>query len=367
VIDTSRLSRPKADKHSTGGVGDKVSLVLAPLLACSGVAVPMISGRGLGLTGGTLDKLESIPGYRTHVGPAEFLDIVEACGCSIIGQTETLAPADRKLYALRDVTGTVPSVPLIVASILSKKLAEGIDGLVLDVKCGGGAFMKTREEARTLARALIWVAREMGLKSAALITAMDQPLGRTAGNALEVSEAINALRGQGPGDLMEITLALAAKTLTLVGAAPTDAEAAALLQRKIRSGEAAAAFQEMIRRHGGDPRAVEDPGRLPSSRYRENVTAPRGGLVSEASAEQVGRACLVLGAGRTRITDRIDPAAGVSDIRKTGERVAAGDRLAVVHGSRREAVAEAKAMVGKAFVLTDETVMPGPLILEAVT
>jgi thymidine phosphorylase len=207
----------------------------------------------------------------------------------------------------------------------------------------------------------------MGLKSAALITAMDQPLGRTAGNALEVSEAINALRGQGPGDLMEITLALAAKTLTLVGAAPTDAEAAALLQRKIRSGEAAAAFQEMIRRHGGDPRAVEDPGRLPSSRYRENVTAPRGGLVSEASAEQVGRACLVLGAGRTRITDRIDPAAGVSDIRKTGERVAAGDRLAVVHGSRREAVAEAKAMVGKAFVLTDETVMPGPLILEAVT
>ncbi|MCX6997894.1 MAG: thymidine phosphorylase, partial [Kiritimatiellaeota bacterium] len=319
VVDTASIAAPKVDKHSTGGIGDKVSLLLAPLVACCGVAVPMISGRGLGLTGGTLDKLEAIPGYRTQLPTAEFLLIVAACGCSIIGQTERLAPADRKLYALRDVTGTVASIPLITASILSKKLAAGVDGLVLDVKCGRGAFMPTPAAARELAHSLVRVGRQMGQKMAALITGMDQPLGRAVGNALEVVEAIAALQGRGPDDLLEVTLALAERMLLLAGVARNAAEAGTLLARQLESGAAWEKFLDMVRRHGGDVAALEHPDRLPRARLQESFPAPASGFVAAADAEYIGRACLLLGAGRAQITDTVDPAVGVADLVKIGE------------------------------------------------
>lgn len=363
TVDTSSIPLPKIDKHSTGGIGDKVSLVLAPLVACCGVAVPMISGRGLGITGGTLDKLEAIPGYRTNLDRQEFLRVLSECGCSIIGQTEELAPADRKLYALRDVTGTVPSIPLIVASILSKKLAEGIDGLVLDVKCGSGAFMKTRDRAEELAYALARVSRNMGKKTSALITAMDQPLGRNAGNALEVAEAIASLRGEGPEDLVEVTLALASRMLRLAGVCRDETETLAMLRTKISSGEALERFKRMVTLHGGRAGVVDDPGLLPVSRLAEPCTAPRAGFIREVNAEAVGRACLVLGAGRTRTSDPVDPGAGVSAMRKVGERVNAGDPLVVLHANRPDAMTQARELITGAFALSDSPVPKPALIL----
>ena len=364
VVDTSSIDAPKADKHSTGGIGDKVSLVLAPLVACCGIAVPMISGRGLGITGGTLDKLESIPGYRTDLDEMEFLRTIQRCGCSIIGQTNELAPADKKLYALRDVTATVPSIPLIVASIMSKKLAEGIDALVLDVKCGKGAFMKSPARAGDLARALVGVGRRMGKKTAAIITHMDQPLGRTAGNALEVVEAVEALQGRGPADLMEVTMALSACLLMLTGIEEDPAQARALLQRKVANGEAMQRFREMVAAQGGAVSVLDDLSGLPAASIRNPFPAGADGYVAEVDAERIGRACIVLGAGRQKTTDDIDPGVGIADLVSVGDRVVAGEPLLTIHANDPRRADAAKPYLDGAFRITPEAVDPPPLIID---
>ena len=367
LLDTSAIVAPKIDKHSTGGIGDKVSLVLAPLVACCGVAVPMISGRGLGITGGTLDKLEAIPGYRTRLSTREFLDVVARCGCAIIGQTDRLAPAAQKLYALRDVTGTVPSIPLITASIMSKKLAAGLDGLVLDVKCGRGAFMKERSAAVELAHSLVRVGRAMGKKMSAVLTAMDQPLGRTAGNALEIVETCEALQGRGPADLMEVTFKLGAKMLQLAGLANSCNEARQLLAAQLQSGAAWRKWLEMVRLHGGDCAALEDTARLPRASLIEPLPAPQSGYVAQADAELIGKACLLLGAGRTKTTDSVDHAVGVSGLVKIGEQVGRGQPLALLQANDAEKLTAARALLQSAFRLTTETVSAPPLIMEEMT
>ncbi len=367
LLDTSRLKQPTVDKHSTGGIGDKVSLILAPLVACRGVAVPMISGRGLGITGGTLDKIESIPGYRTDLQPDEFLRVIEACGCSIIGQTARLAPVDKKLYALRDVTATVPSIPLITASIMSKKLAENTQALVLDVKWGSGAFMKTLDEARNLARTMVEVGDRMGRRMAAVLTDMNQPLGRTVGNAVEVEESIRALRGEGAQDLMEVTLVLGALMLVLTGRAESEAAARRELEGALRSGEALARFRRMVELHGGDPRVVDDPRRLPAAATALPVPAPAAGVIEAADADGIGRACAILGAGRARVEDRVDHAVGLRDLRKVGERVGKGDPLAVVL-ARNEADARraAERIVASVRIGDGQGIVDRPLIVERV-
>jgi pyrimidine-nucleoside phosphorylase len=364
TIDTSSIAAPKIDKHSTGGVGDKISIALAPLVASCGIAVPMMSGRGLGITGGTLDKLESIPGFRINLQPAEFISILKACGCSMIGQTGQLVPADRKLYALRDVTATVPSIPLIVSSIMSKKLAEGIDGLVLDVKCGSGAFMQTPATARDLALALIGVGRSMGKRVTALITAMDQPLGRTVGNALEIRESIDILLGRGPGDSTELTLQLAAEMTTLAGLTPNPEAARPLLLRKLETGQALDVFKTMVRLQGGCDGIVDTPALLPSAPLRQPYAAPCSGFVATVDAGSIGRAALLLGAGRTKTTDRIDPAAGLSALVKVGEQVTAGQPLAILHAATPEHISTALPSVQNAFTIVPGPVTPPPLILE---
>lgn len=366
VMDLASIGKPTADKHSTGGVGDKVSLLLAPLVACCGVAVPMISGRGLGITGGTLDKLESIPGYRTRLTTEEFLAALERCGCSIIGQTGELAPADRKLYALRDVTGTVPSIPLISASIMSKKLAEGAGSLVLDVTWGSGAFMRSVEQARDLACAMVEIGRRMGRRMTALITDMNQPLGRTAGNALEVMETVDALRGDCSADLKEITLELGAHMLLLARVASSREAALETLRRQWSSGAALERFLLLVREQGGDARAVEE-GRLPRARFTRPVCAAREGFVVRADAEAIGKACILLGAGRRKVDDEVDPAAGASGIAKVGGRVAAGEPLLTLHASDESRLAEAEQLAAGAFSIEPEA-RPAPrLIVEALT
>ena len=347
VLSWRGLGRATADKHSTGGIGDKLSIPLAPLVAACGVAVPMISGRGLGITGGTLDKLESIPGYDTHLGNDRFREVVDGVGCSIIGQTDRLAPADRKLYALRDVTGTVPSIPLITASILSKKLAEGADVLVFDVKCGAGAFMKTRENARALADSLLAVARGAGRKAEALVTGMDQPVGRAAGNALEIAESVDILRGGGPADARELVLRLGEPMLVLGGAAPDAASARAAMEEKLASGAALETFARMVEAQGGDPRVADAPEKvLPQAPAVLDVPAPRDGTVARADADGIGRVVLLLGGGRRAVTDAIDFSVGVSGLRKVGETVAAGEPLVRLHARSR---AEAEALAPQAL------------------
>lgn len=364
VIDTSAIPGPKIDKHSTGGVGDKISIPLAPLVSSCGVKVPMMSGRGLGITGGTLDKLEAIPGFRVNLTPPEFLRTLDACGCAMIGQTKRLVPADRKLYALRDVTATVPSIPLIVSSIMSKKLAEGIDGLVLDVKCGRGAFMQTPAKARELAAALIRVGQSMGKRMKALITDMNQPLGHSVGNALEIAESITILRGQGPADATELTLQLGAEMVALAGITPTPEAALPLLRRHLHNGEALAVFRKMISLQGGDSAVVDHPERLPSACCQTPVPADASGYITDVNADAIGRASLLLGAGRTRTTDTIDPAAGLSHLVKIGDAVAAGQPLAVLHAASPEAVAAATPLVRQAFSIAPGCVTPPRLILE---
>ena len=366
VIDTATIARPKADKHSTGGIGDKVSLVLAPLVACCDVAVPMLSGRGLGITGGTLDKLESIPGYRTDLDVAGFLAVLKACGCSIIGQTEHVAPADRKLYALRDVTGTVPSIPLIAASIMSKKLAEGTDALVLDVKWGAGAFMKTPEQAAELARVMVTIGTRLGKQMSALLTGMNQPLGRAAGNAVEVVEALAALRGEGPPDLMEVTLALGAEMLVLTGRAADTGEAQDRLRAHIDSGAALERFRRMVELQGGDTGIVDDPGRLPRAPLVRPLPAPRGGHVSRVNADRLGRACLALGAGRRRVEDAVDHAVGLTDIVKLGEAVDPDRPLCNLHARDEATLAAAVELAGDAFTIDDGKPSVPPLIGERI-
>jgi pyrimidine-nucleoside phosphorylase/thymidine phosphorylase len=316
-----------ADKHSTGGIGDKISLALGPLAASAGLAVPMIAGRGLGITGGTIDKLEAIPGYDTRLSLDAFKRVVAEVGCSITGQTERLAPADRKLYALRDVTGTVPSIPLITASIMSKKLAEGAETLVFDVKCGRAAFMGTRDDARALAQGLLRVGRALGRKTGALITDMEQPLGRTVGNAVEVAEAVETLRGGGPADTRLLTIELAALMCERAGLTADRAAARRELAARLDDGRAFGVFRRMVAAQGGDVRAVEEPRRLPQPGAAVEVPAPRGGVVAFVDARRVGRIVLQLGGGRTATADVIDPAAGIDRLVQAGERVEKGQPL----------------------------------------
>jgi pyrimidine-nucleoside phosphorylase len=364
VADLSDIPGVKVDKHSTGGVGDKISIPLAPMVVACGVPVPMISGRGLGHSGGTLDKLESIPGFRTDLSLAAYQAQVAKLGCALIGQTKDLAPADKKLYALRDVTATVECIPLICGSILSKKLAEGIDALVLDVKFGRGAFMKTLAEARQLAEALVRVGQAGGKQVRALLTAMDQPLGRTVGNALEVAESVACLRGEGPADVMEITYALGSHMLILGGVARDETEARRQLERVVANGAALAKLREIVAAQGGDGRVIDDPARLPRAQFQVPLPASRSGFVGDVDAMGVALAALRLGAGRAKAADRIDPAVGVSHLVKSGERVAAGQALAVMHANDEAALAEARTILGKAMVVGDEAPAAKPLVAD---
>ena len=367
VLDLSETLGIKVDKHSTGGVGDKVSLSLAPLAAACGVPVPMISGRGLGHTGGTLDKLESIPGFRVDLSVDAYRRQVREVGACLIGQTASLAPADKKLYALRDVTATVDCIPLIASSIMSKKLAEGIDALVLDVKVGSGAFMKSLEDARTLARTMIGIGREMGKQVVALLTDMNQPLGRTVGNALEVVEAVEMLRGQAPADYTEVTLALTAEMLVLSKKADTLEAARAQLQEAIRIGAAEKKLLELVKAQGGNPAAISDLSLLPRAKHRRPVLAPRDGVVTRIDCEAVGLAAVALGAGRAKSSDAVDPAVGFVLDAKVGQKVTRGEPLAVIHYNDEARVADVERRMLAAYTLGEVAPPVGPLVLERLT
>lgn len=366
IVDTSAVEAPTADKHSTGGIGDKVSLVLAPLAAACGLAVPMLSGRGLGITGGTLDKLESIPGFRTNLSVAEFLDTVAAHGCAITGQTADLAPADRKLYALRDVTGTVPSIPLITASILSKKLAEGAAALVMDVKYGSGAFMRTPERARALARSLVQVGRRMERSVTAVLSDMNQPLGHAVGNAVEVAEALGALHGKGPDDLVDLTVQLVAQMLLLCRRAATFEEGCAAARRCLANGSALDRFRRMVSAQGGNPGIVDRPSELPAAPVKAPLPSPRNGYVTRVDAECIGRACLVLGAGRRRVEDRIDPAVGLTGLVKRGARIEKGQPLLLLHAADRQTADLSAKQLETAFDWSDSAPEATPLVGEVI-
>ncbi|MEO6568135.1 MAG: thymidine phosphorylase [Opitutaceae bacterium] len=365
VADLTSLKLPKADKHSTGGVGDKISLHLAPMVAACGVAVPMISGRGLGHTGGTLDKLESIPGFRVNLSLAEYRTQLEKVGVALVGQTAELAPADKKLYALRDVTGTVESVPLICASILAKKLAEGIDVLVLDVKFGRGAFMKEKGRARELAEALVAVAAAMGKPTRAVLTAMHEPLGRAVGNAVEVAESIECLQGRGPADTMEVTYALGEQMLVLAGVAKDPKDAQKLLEHAVASGAALDKFADLIAAQGGDAHVVDEPQRLPQAKQQVSLLAERSGFVTDVDAMGVALAALRLGAGRARAEDKIDPAVGLTALVKIGEPVETGAPLCVIHSNDEGALAEAKSMLAAAIKI-GETRTTAPKLIDEI-
>jgi pyrimidine-nucleoside phosphorylase len=363
VIDSSAIRRPKVDKHSTGGIGDKISLILAPLVASCGVAVPMISGRGLGITGGTLDKLEAIPGYRVNLTGKEFLRVVGKCGCSIAGASDRIAPADKKLYALRDVTGTVPSIPLIVASILSKKMAAGLEGIVFDVKWGKGAFMRTKQSAKNLAGALVKVSRLSGLRAAALITDMNQPLGRAVGNALEVIEAVETLQGRGPADIMELTLALGAKMLLLAGVAGKESSARRELMSKISSGEAFERFSLMVRLQGGDSSFLDRPDSLLRAGIRETIKAGSAGYLQEADAGLIGKTAVALKAGRSKLGDKIDHSVGVVCLKKIGDSVERGEPLAWIYANSGKCLAFARPLAAEAFKVDKKRIKPPKLII----
>jgi pyrimidine-nucleoside phosphorylase len=361
IIDLSSVGRPKVDKHSTGGVGDKISLPLAPAVAACGAAVPMVSGRGLGHTGGTLDKLESIPGFRVQLPVAEFVDQVRRLGVCLIGQTDRIAPADRRLYALRDVTATVESIPLIASSIMSKKLAEGIDALVLDCKVGDGAFMKSRAEAVQLARAIQSIGASAGVEVTSVLTDMDAPIGRLIGNAVEVVESIQVLGGGGPPDTRELTVALGGEMLRLAKLVQTSEDGRARIARALDDGSALEVFRRVVEAQGGDPRVVDDPhGVLPQPTQRTPVVAPDSGTVRALAARDIGTAAILLGAGRRRVEDEIDPSAGIELAVHLGDRVERGEALAFLLSSRAgEAdIAAARRMVAGAYRLGSATSVP---------
>jgi pyrimidine-nucleoside phosphorylase len=362
VLDLSSLPNRKVDKHSTGGVGDKTSLVLAPLAAAAGLTVPMISGRGLGHTGGTLDKLEAIPGFSVNLPVAEFRRVLEICGCAMIGQTAEIAPADRKLYALRDVTGTVESPYLICASIMSKKLAEGIDALVLDVKTGSGAFMKTEKDAAFLAELMVETGERMGKKVVALITDMDQPLGNMIGNALEVVEVLEVLRGAGPEDLRELCLELGGWMLHLGGAAKTVADGKQQSANLISSGKALDRFRQMVELQGGDASVIDDAKRLPQPRHTMQVPSATAGYLASMQCEEIGTACVILGGGRERKEDMVDPAVGIVLHKKVGDRVAAGEPLATIYYNAEAKAARARQLIETSCRVSDSAPAKRPLI-----
>jgi len=354
----------KVDKHSTGGVGDKISLCLAPLVAACGVFVPMMAGRSLGHTGGTLDKLESIPGFRTDLDAAGFRRVLSEAGLVMAGQSATIVPADRKLYALRDATATVESIPLIASSILSKKVAEGADALVMDVKVGSGAFLPDLSSARILARTLVSLGQRVGLPVIAHLTDMEQPTGRTVGNTLEVEEAIAVLEGGGPADTVELTLALGATMLRAAGVAANDAEARGQLERARRSGEGLARLQTCVRLQGGDPRVLEDPTRLPRARFTHVLASPHDGFVTRLDARLVGRAATRLGAGRLKQDDKIKPGVGFRLHAKCGERVSVGAPLVTVAYDDPASLAAALPLLEAAFAFNVRAPKHRPLVLE---
>ena len=366
-LDLSDLAGPKVDKHSTGGVGDKTSLIVAPLVAACGLIVPMMSGRGLGHTGGTLDKLEAIPGFRVGLSLDEFHTALRRVGAAMIGQTAEIAPADKVLYALRDVTATVESIPLISASIMCKKIAEGIDALVLDVKCGQGAFMKTRDDARRLARSLVGIGNANGVRTEAVLTAMDQPLGRAVGNSLEVIESIETLKGRGPEDLEALSVALAARMIRLGGGAANDREAESKVRAALTSGRGLDKFRQMIAEQGGEARVVDDYHRLPSAGNRHIVAADRSGYVNRLDAEGIGRATMLLGAGRERVEDRIDFGVGAVVKAKCGEWVKAGEPVIELHFRDLSSLQPALDLVQSACEISEKPPLPQTVILETIS
>jgi len=366
VIELDTIPGEKVDKHSTGGVGDKVSLILAPLVASAEVVVPMMSGRGLGHTGGTLDKLESIPGFQTNLSIPQFLKQLSHIGVGIIGQSEEIAPADRGFYALRDVTGTVDSIPLITASILSKKLAEGAEWYVFDAKVGEGAFMKTMDESRALASSLVSVSSEMGKQASALITSMEQPLGEMVGNSLEVIEAIDALKGEGPAELIELTMRLGAEMLLLAGKVGDIEQGAEALKGKLQSGEALDKFRELVSWQGGDPRVVDDYHLLPQAKERWEMRSQSDGFISKLDAYQIGLAVKRLGGGRESLHQEIDPSVGIRCLKKMGEWVRKGEILMEVYYNNSQRLSEAMEGLLSTVELSEEEVAPPPLVREKV-
>ncbi|MCF7804347.1 MAG: thymidine phosphorylase [Candidatus Marinimicrobia bacterium] len=365
-IDLSDISGYKIDKHSTGGVGDKVTLILAPLVAAAGVKIPMISGRGLGHTGGTLDKLESIPGFTTDYSIDDFRRQVDEFGVCIMGQSATMVPADKKMYALRDVTATVRSIPLICGSIMSKKIAEGIDGLVLDVKTGRGAFIAEEEKSRELANQLADIGKEFGLDVRVVITDMNQPLGNQIGNRNEVVESVECLKGNGPADLMEVTMELSAEMLVLAGKAEDVPAAKTVLNELIETGEALEKFYDLVEIQGGDPKIIDSLLSLEPSKFSVEVTAPAEGIVQSLDSYQLGTTSVKLGAGRMQMGDVIDPKAGISLERKIGDRVNAGDVLAVCYTDKESVVEEAKQSILDVFEIDDADASPPTMIHEVI-
>ncbi|AGE22910.1 MULTISPECIES: pyrimidine-nucleoside phosphorylase [Geobacillus] len=365
MLDLSSIRGVKVDKHSTGGVGDTTTLVLGPLVASVGVPVAKMSGRGLGHTGGTIDKLESVPGFHVEISKDEFIRLVNENGIAIIGQTGDLTPADKKLYALRDVTATVNSIPLIASSIMSKKIAAGADAIVLDVKTGAGAFMKKLDEARRLARAMVDIGKRVGRRTMAVISDMSQPLGYAVGNALEVKEAIETLKGNGPHDLTELCLTLGSHMVYLAEKAPSLDEARRLLEEAIRSGAAIAAFKTFLAAQGGDASVVDDLDKLPKAAYTSTVTAAADGYVAEMAADDIGTAAMWLGAGRAKKEDMIDLAVGIVLHKKIGDRVQKGEALATIHSNRPD-VLDVKEKIEAAIRLSPQPVARPPLIYETI-
>ena len=366
TLDLSGLDGPKVDKHSTGGVGDKVTIPLLPMVRVCGVIAPTLSGRGLGHTGGTRDKLEAIPGLSTSLDSDRFMEVLGAHGMVYGGQSENLAPADRKLYALRDATGTVPSLPLIASSIMSKKLAEDLDGLVLDVKTGAGAFMSDPAQARALATVMVGLGQAHGVRTTAFLTSMEVPLGREVGNASEVGESILTLRGEGPGDLWEVTLTLGAEMLLLAGTARDETQAREMLCEAVSSGEALEVFGRVVEAQGGDRRVIEDPSILPLAPHRAEVTAPATGWVTTCHARTVGVAAARLGAGRERAEDQIDPGVGVTVLAKPGDRVEAGQPLAQIAYREESRWRSVKDLLTGAWSIGEEPSEPVPLVGERI-
>lgn len=366
VLDFSDLPYPKLDKHSTGGVGDKVSIPLAPMVASCGVAIPMMSGRGLGHTGGTLDKLESIPGFRTALDPDEFRTVLEKCGLVLAGQSEQLVPADRKLYALRDATGTVPSIPLISSSIMSKKLAEGLDALVLDVKFGRGAFMQQIDDARLLAETMVGIGTAHAVETVALLTSMEAPLGREVGNASEIVESIEVLRGEGPPDLVEVTIRLGVEMLLLAGVESDPSAAADRLEASRTSGDALEVFAKVIEAQGGDPAVVDDLSLLPAAPRTHAVSATTSGYLAVSDALKIGVAGMRLGAGRERKEDTVDPGVGITMLARPGDEVELGQPLARLSYRHDARLTEALRVLEDAWIISDERVTPGPMVADRI-
>jgi pyrimidine-nucleoside phosphorylase len=362
-VTLDHISGIKVGKHSTGGVGDKVSIVLAPLAASCGVVVPKMSGRGLGHTGGTLDKLESIPGFRVALSLEEYKKILAEVGCCLISQTENIAPADKKLYALRDVTATVESLPLIAASVMSKKLAEGSTALVLDVKCGRGAFMQRPADARALARAMVTIGTASGVRTEAFMTRMDTPLGRAVGNSLEIAECIDVLNGTGPADLTALIVKLASRMVWLGEKASSEAAAEIMVRESLASGAARETLRKMIQWQGGDPAVVDDLKRLPSARHSYQVMAAKAGFVSSLDALLVGRTAVALGAGRDKKGDAVDLSAGILLHKKPGERVAAGEPVIELRYNDESRLSAALALATQAAVIGDNAPAEAPLVM----